>query len=220
MKCWFEGQALMAFANQSRRAFLRNAAFSLGGLSLSNVLAGRAAAGNTQLDTSVILLYLHGGPSQLETYDLKPDAPIEYRSVFNSIPTNVSGMDICELFPLQAKIADKFSLVRSLNHDVNIHSDGGIVVLTGKRPRCSIRHRSRKAIIPTSGLSPVACEATVPLRCRLCCDPAADVHDSPDLPGLSPRGPRRVRTPTRRGSCRLRKQKGTEPTIRRATGGS
>lgn len=124
----------MSHANLSRRAFLRNAAFSLGGLSLSNILAGRAAAGNTQLDTSVILLYLHGGPSQLETYDLKPDAPIEFRSVFNSIPTNVPGMDICELFPLQAMIADKFSLVRSLNHDVNIHSDGGIVVLTGKRP--------------------------------------------------------------------------------------
>jgi hypothetical protein len=106
----------------------------LGALGLADVLASRAAAGNLHQDTSVILLYLHGGPSQLETYDLKPDAPIEYRSVFNPIPTNVPGIDICELFPQQARIADKFSLVRSLNHDVNIHSDGGIVVLTGKRP--------------------------------------------------------------------------------------
>ncbi|MEK6257390.1 MAG: DUF1501 domain-containing protein [Planctomycetota bacterium] len=118
----------------SRRAFLRAGALTLGGLTLADVLAGRAAAGTPQQDTSVILLYLHGGPSQLETYDLKPDAPIEYRSVFNPISTNVPGLDICELFPLQARIADKFSLVRSLNHDVNIHSDGGIVVLTGKRP--------------------------------------------------------------------------------------
>ncbi|MBC8116486.1 MAG: DUF1501 domain-containing protein, partial [Candidatus Saccharimonas sp.] len=118
----------------SRRAFLRAGALTLGGLTLADVLAGRAAAGTPQRDTSVILLYLHGGPSQLETYDLKPDAPIEYRSVFNPISTNVPGLDICELFPLQARIADKFSLVRSLNHDVNIHSDGGIVVLTGKRP--------------------------------------------------------------------------------------
>ena len=77
---------------------------------------------------------LHGGPSQLETYDLKPDAPSSYRSVFSPIPTNVPGMEICELFPRHAKIADKFSLVRSLNHDVGIHSDGGIIVLTGKRP--------------------------------------------------------------------------------------
>lgn len=101
---------------------------------MPNLMAARAASGNPRSDTSVILLYLHGGPSQLETYDLKPEAPIEYRSVFRPISTNVAGMEICELFPLQAKIADKFSLVRSLNHDVNIHSDGGIVVLTGKRP--------------------------------------------------------------------------------------
>jgi hypothetical protein len=77
---------------------------------------------------------LHGGPSQLETYDLKPQAPVEYRSVFRPIATKVPGMDICELFPLQAALADKFSIIRSLNHDIGIHSDGGIIVLTGKRP--------------------------------------------------------------------------------------
>ncbi len=107
---------------------------ALGGLGLSDLVAARAAAGTSNTDTSVILLYLHGGPSQLETYDLKPEAPSSYRSVFSPIPTNVPGMDICELFPLQARLADKFSLVRSLHHDVGIHSDGGIIVLTGKRP--------------------------------------------------------------------------------------
>jgi hypothetical protein len=107
---------------------------ALGGISLAGVLAGRAAAGTSGRDTAVILLYLHGGPSHLETYDLKPDAPTEYRSIFRPIPTNVSGIDLCELLPLQARLADKFALVRSLNHDVGIHSDGGIVVLTGKRP--------------------------------------------------------------------------------------
>lgn len=117
-----------------RRHFLQVGALTLGGLGLREVLAAREAAGAERKDTSVILLYLHGGPSQLETYDLKPDAASDYRGVFAPIKTNVPGMDICELFPLQAKIADKFSLVRSLNHDVNIHSDGGIIVLTGKRP--------------------------------------------------------------------------------------
>jgi hypothetical protein len=116
-----------------RREFLQVGALALGGLSLPQVLAARSAAGSSE-DTSVILLYLHGGPSQLETYDLKPEAPSDYRSVFDPIPTNVPGMEICELFPRQARIADKFSLVRSLHHDVTIHSDGGIVVLTGKRP--------------------------------------------------------------------------------------
>ena len=118
----------------SRRGVLQVGALALGGLGFRDLLAAQSASGNRSSDTSVIMLYLHGGPSQLETYDLKPDAPIEYRSIYRPIATNVPGMDICEKFPLQAAMADKFSLVRSLTHDVNIHSDGGIVVLTGKRP--------------------------------------------------------------------------------------
>ncbi len=117
-----------------RREFLQVGSLALGGLGLTDVLAGRAAAGKNQEDTSVILLYCHGGPSQLETYDLKPDAPSAYRSIFSPIATNVPGMDICELFPLQAKLADKIALVRSLHHTMSSHSDGGIEVLTGKTP--------------------------------------------------------------------------------------
>jgi hypothetical protein len=113
---------------------LRLGTLSLTGITLADVLAGRAAAGEANNDTSVILLYLHGGPSHLETYDLKPAAPSQYRSIFRPIGTNVPGIALCELFPLQTRLADKFALVRSLSHDVNIHSDGGIVVLTGKRP--------------------------------------------------------------------------------------
>lgn len=118
----------------SRRAFISAGTLALGGLTLPQLLAARAGAGEVSKDTAVILLYLHGGPSQLETYDLKPEAPLEYRSIFRPIATTVPGLDICEHFPRQAKIADKLALIRSLNHDVNIHSDGGIVVLTGKRP--------------------------------------------------------------------------------------
>ena len=118
----------------ARREFLKIGSLALGGLSLTDVLAGRAAAGESRQDTSVILLYCHGGPSQLETYDLKPDAPSSYRSIFSPIATKVPGMDICELFPRQAKLADKFSLVRSLHHTMSSHSDGGIEVLTGKTP--------------------------------------------------------------------------------------
>src|SRR5580704_15804775 len=118
----------------TRREFLQAGLLALGGLGLSDVFAARAHAGESRRDASVILLYLHGGPSQLETYDLKPKAPIEYRSVFDPIPTNVPGLDICELFPLQAQIADKFSLVRSVHHTMSSHTDGGIEVLTGKTP--------------------------------------------------------------------------------------
>jgi hypothetical protein len=118
----------------NRREFLQAGALGVGGLTLSGLMSGRAAAGTLRKDTSVILLYLHGGPSQLETYDLKPDAPSEYRNVFGAIPTAIPGMDICELFPLQAKAADKIALVRSCHHTMSSHSDGGIEVLTGKTP--------------------------------------------------------------------------------------
>ena len=118
----------------SRRRFLQVGTLALGGAMLPDVLRARAASGQPNADTSVILLYLHGGPSQLETYDLKPNAPSTYRSLYAPIATAVPGMEICEHLPLHAKVADKFSIVRSLHHDIGIHSDGGIIVLTGKRP--------------------------------------------------------------------------------------
>jgi Protein of unknown function (DUF1501) len=116
-----------------RRAFLRVGGLALGGLGLSEVVAARAAARSTA-DTSVILIYCQGGASHLETYDLKPDGPAEMRSVFRPIPTCVPGVSICELLPMQARVADRFSLIRSLHHKINIHNDGSIAVLTGKEP--------------------------------------------------------------------------------------
>src|SRR5262245_33085724 len=116
----------------SRRTFLRAGALALGGLTLPQLLAaqerGRA---NPAPDTSVILFWMWGGPSHLETYDLKPDAPTEYRGPFRPIRTTVPGIDICELFPRQAKLAEKFSLVRSIHHTMSAHNDGSIELLTG-----------------------------------------------------------------------------------------
>jgi hypothetical protein len=117
-----------------RREFLRLGALALGGLGLADLLAARAAARQHDPDTSVILFWMWGGPSQFETYDPKPDAPTEYRGPFRPIPTAVPGLDLCELFPLQAKLADKIALVRSLHHAMSAHNDGSIEVLTGKTP--------------------------------------------------------------------------------------
>src|SRR5204863_3097693 len=91
-----------------------------------------AAAGGSQKDTAVILFWLDGGPSQLDTYDMKPDAPAEYRGLWRPIPTNVPGIDITEMFPRQAKVADKFAIVRSLHHDTGDHWTGAHMVLTGR----------------------------------------------------------------------------------------
>ena len=90
----------------SRRGFLRACSLSLGGLGLANLLPLRARAreaGRTVPDTSVIFLWLPGGPPHMETYDMKPDAPAEYRGDFRPIRTNVPGIDVCEHLPLHAK---------------------------------------------------------------------------------------------------------------------
>jgi Protein of unknown function (DUF1501) len=118
----------------SRREFLRVGMLALGGLSLPQLLAARAASGQSGLETSVILFWMWGGPSQLETYDPKPNASSDYRGPFRPIRTPVAGMDICELFPLQARLGHKISLIRSLHHTMSAHNDGSIEVLTGKTP--------------------------------------------------------------------------------------
>src|SRR5690242_21816278 len=114
----------------TRRTFLRA---GLGALGLP-ALAARAAAGESAPDTAVILFWMWGGPSQIETWDPKPNAPSEYRGPFQPIATNVSGLDLCELFPRLARTADKFAVVRSLHHEMASHNDGSIELLTGKTP--------------------------------------------------------------------------------------
>jgi len=79
-------------------------------------------------------LWANGGPSHLETFDLKPNAPVEYRGDFKPIRTNVPGIEICELLPNLAKMADKFAVVRSLHHNRNEHSGGTNRFLSGYTP--------------------------------------------------------------------------------------
>ena len=102
-----------------RREFMRVGTLALGGMTLSDLLAHQAAAGTQSSDTSVILFWMWGGPSQLETYDMKPNAPSEYRGPFNPIQSTIGGMDVVEHFPMQAKIADKFSVIRTLHHEMS-----------------------------------------------------------------------------------------------------
>ena len=117
-----------------RREFLRAGTLALGGMTLPDLMRARASGGKDGQETSVILFWMWGGPSQLETYDMKPEAPVEYRGPLRPIRTNVPGIEICEYMPLQAKMADKFSIIRSLHHKMSAHNDGSIEVLTGKTP--------------------------------------------------------------------------------------
>ena len=106
----------------SRRGVLHAGVLGLGGLSLAGLLRQRAVAGpELPKETAVIFLFLHGGPSQLETYDLKPHAPTEIRGPFQPIATKVPGLELCELLPRHAEIADRFTLIRSLTHGEGGH---------------------------------------------------------------------------------------------------
>jgi hypothetical protein len=80
---------------------------------------------------SVILLWLWGGPSHIDTFDLKPNAPVEYRGPYRPIATRVPGMQICELLPELARRADRYTLLRSLRHGSNDHGIAGTIGLTG-----------------------------------------------------------------------------------------
>jgi len=113
----------------SRRGFLQIGAFGAG-LSLAGMLRAREASGNAgSSNKAAIMIYLPGGPSHMDMYDLKPEAPAEYRGEFKPIATNVPGVQICELFPLQAKMWDKLAVIRSVV-SVDEHSDS--LVMTGK----------------------------------------------------------------------------------------
>lgn len=109
----------------SRRQLLQVGGLGLAGLTLPDLLRLRAQSRETprRRPKSVIIIGLSGGPSHIDTYDMKPDAPAEFRGEFGTISSTVPGLRICELLPLQAQIANKFSIVRSLSMGFNDHQN-------------------------------------------------------------------------------------------------
>src|SRR4051812_2779130 len=116
-----------------RREFLRAGLSAFASLSLPALLRLRAESAVPQAKerTAVIVVWLRGGASHLETYDPKPDAPSEYRGPFKAIATRVSGLRVGELLPRHAKIADRFTLLRSVAHDGGGHPSGSLQLLSG-----------------------------------------------------------------------------------------
>src|SRR5207244_907081 len=109
-------------------SFLRIGAFGAG-LTLADLLRLRARAGEARKShKAAIMIYLPGGPSHMDMYDLKPEAPAEFRGEFKPIRTNVAGVQICEHMPLQARMWDKLAVIRSIV-SVEEHSDA--LVTTG-----------------------------------------------------------------------------------------
>lgn len=120
-----------------RRAFLRAGLLGTAGLSLPALLRHEAQAGATSKGgrlPSVILLWMRGGPSHLDMWDPKPEAPLEYRGEFGTLPTRVPGILLSDQLPLCARVMDKWSIVRSLHHHDAGHSAGDQICFTGYNP--------------------------------------------------------------------------------------
>jgi len=125
----------------NRRDFLHAGSLATVGLSLPAYLRAKEAQGTKDNDVNCIMLFLLGGPSQLDTWDLKPKAPAEVRGPFMPIKTNAPGLEISEIFPKMARHGDKFSLVRSVYHTATaVHDTGHQMMQTGRLFTGGVEH--------------------------------------------------------------------------------
>jgi hypothetical protein len=122
----------------SRREFLRIGGLAVGGLSLPTLLASGTGGLRPPLAKakakSCLLIFMDGGPSHLELWDLKPEAPLEVRGEFRPIKSSVPGVTVGELLPLSSRLMHHFAQVRSVHHGVNDHNAGAFYMLTGRHP--------------------------------------------------------------------------------------
>lgn len=122
---------MLSLGRVSRRELLNIGGLGAVGVSLVDLLRAQATAEVAAPAKSAILLWLWGGPSHLDTFDMKPHAPVEYRGPYAPVPTPVPGVQVCELLPRLAARADRYSILRSLHHDSNDHGIAGTIGLTG-----------------------------------------------------------------------------------------
>src|SRR5438552_8299456 len=120
----------------SRRQLLQVGAAGVLGLSLPQWLRAEAKGRGSfkARAKAVVLLHQYGGPSQFETFDLKPDAPAEIRGDFKPIPSKLPGVPVCELLPRTAQVMDKVCLIRSMQHTMTNHNSAAYYSLTGYAP--------------------------------------------------------------------------------------
>jgi hypothetical protein len=135
------GRGVSVCDGLTRRDFLHAGAVPFLGLTLPGLFARRAAGAARDKDVNCIMLFLLGGPSHIDTWDPKPKAPAEVRGPFKTIPTNVPGIEITEIFPKMARHADKYSLIRSVYHTATaVHDTGHQMMQTGRLFTGGIEH--------------------------------------------------------------------------------
>ena len=131
-----------------RRDFLKIGALSGVGLGLSDYLSlAKANAATNTRARSAIYVRLAGGPSHMDTFDMKPDAPDTHRGEFREISTNVPGVRICEHLPKLAKCADKYAILRGVSHTLAAHRLGAEYLMTGNRPLPALKYPTYGAVV-------------------------------------------------------------------------
>lgn len=139
----------------TRRDFLRVGALAGIGLSLPKFLELQAHGNVTPAKgRAAIYVRLAGGPSHMDTFDLKSDAPDTHRGEFKEISTNVPGMRISEHLPKLAQCADKYAILRGVSHTLAAHELGSVYMLTGNRPIASLRYPSYGAVVSREMAAP------------------------------------------------------------------
>ena len=169
MLTFYNGGAGRFCDGLSRRSFLKAGALAVGGLTLADVLrlrdtrslaADAPTTAPVRSNKSIIMICLGGGPSHIDTYDMKPDAPSEFRGELQPMRSGVPGMEMCELLPEQAKIAHKFSVVRSATWVEPDHQR--IEIFTGFPKRT--RRPSFGSVVSRLGTGPAAMPKFVSLQ--------------------------------------------------------
>lgn len=156
-----------------RRDFLKAGALGGLGVSLSGYLRGVASGAVADAKgKSAIFIYLGGGPTHMDTFDMKPDAPEEFRGLFKPINSNVAGMEFCEHLPKLAKVADKFAILRGVSHTLAAHEFGTKYMITGNRPLPSLEFPGYGAVVSKEKPGP----SDLP--------PFVAIPDTPQSPGF------------------------------------
>ena len=137
----------------TRRDFVRIGSLAALGVGLADLFRVRASAAdsasaqNGLKSRNCILIWLDGGPSHLETFDLKPDAPLEVRGPFSPIQTSVTGIQICELMPETARRMDRLAVIRSVTSPLGEHNFGAHYLLTGYKPSPALEYPSYGSVV-------------------------------------------------------------------------
>jgi len=134
-----------------RRELLQVGALALGGVSLVDLLCSQSQGGTQPAAKHCIFVFLNGGPSQLDTFDLKPSAPREIRGPYQPIDTTVPGLQITEKLPLLARQAHRFSILRSATHHLSAHNSSAAYALSGHSPGTDADIRPTPTDHPTYG---------------------------------------------------------------------